>query len=38
MRYAHSTNCISSCFDFDATVELVMALLQTIDESIIQGF
>lgn len=38
VRYAHSTNCISSCFDFDATVELVMALLQTIDETVIQGF
>ena len=38
VRYAHSTNCISSTFDFEATVQLVMALLQTIDESTIRGF
>ena len=38
VRYAHSTNCISSTFDFEATVQLVMALMQTIDGGIIRGF
>ena len=38
VRYAHSTNCISSTFDFEATVQLVMALMQTIDAEIIRGF
>ena len=38
VRYAHSTNCISSTFDFEATVQLVMALLQTINADLIRGF
>ncbi len=37
VRYAHTTNCISSTFDFEATVQLVMELLRTIDGSMIQS-
>ena len=35
VRYAHSTNCISTEFDFEATVQMVMALLENIDEALI---
>lgn len=38
VRYAHSTNCISSTFDFEATVQLVMALLETLGPEHIQAF
>ena len=38
VRYAHSTNCISSTFDFEATVQLVMALMQNINADVIRGF
>ena len=37
VRYAHATNCISSGFDFEATVQIVMALLENIDETVIRG-
>ena len=38
VRYAHSTNCISSTFDFEAAVQLVMALLETLGPEHIQAF
>ena len=38
VRYAHSTNCISTEFDFEATVEMVIALLENIDADVIRGF
>ena len=38
VRYAHSTNCISSTFDFEAAVQLVMALLETLGPAHIQAF
>jgi putative aminopeptidase FrvX len=38
VRYAHSTNCISSTFDFEATVQLVMELLRTISAEHIAAF
>ena len=37
VRYAHSTNCISTEFDFEATVQMVMALLENIDADMIKG-
>ena len=37
VRYAHSTNCISTEFDFEATVQMVIALLENIDEEMIRG-
>ena len=36
VRYAHSTNCISTAFDFEATVQMVIALLENIDETMIR--
>ena len=36
VRYAHSTNCISTEFDFEATVQMVVALLENIDEEMIR--
>ena len=36
LRYAHSTNCISTEFDFEATVQMVIALLENIDEAMIR--
>ena len=36
VRYAHATNCISTEFDFEAAVQMVMALLENIDEDMIQ--
>jgi putative aminopeptidase FrvX len=38
VRYAHATNCISTEFDFEATVQMVMALLEHIDEDLIRSF
>jgi hypothetical protein len=38
VRYAHSTNCISSTFDFEATVQRVMELLRTISAEHIAAF
>jgi len=35
VRYAHTTNCISSYFDFEMTVRLVVALLESITPEII---
>jgi putative aminopeptidase FrvX len=37
VRYAHATNCISTEFDFEATVQMVMTLLENIDNDVIQG-
>ena len=37
VRYAHATNCISTEFDFEATVQMVMALLENIDADVIRG-
>jgi len=37
VRYAHSTNCISSAFDLEATVQLVMALLENITPDMISS-
>ena len=37
VRYAHSTNCISTEFDFEATVQMVIALLENIDADMIRG-
>ena len=36
VRYAHSTNCISSGFDFDAAVDMVVALLENITPELIE--
>ncbi len=38
VRYAHSTNCISSGFDFETTVQMVIALLESITPEVIKGF
>ena len=35
VRYAHSTNCISTGFDFEAAVQMVMALMETITPELI---
>ena len=37
VRYVHSTNCISTEFDFEATVQMVIAMLENIDADVIQG-
>ena len=37
VRYAHATNCISTEFDFEATVQMVIALLENIDADVIRG-
>jgi len=38
VRYAHSTNCISSESDFDAAVDMVIALVENLSEEIIKSF
>jgi len=38
VRYAHSTNCLSSAADFDAAVDMVIALLENVTEEVIKGF
>ena len=38
VRYAHSSNCISTGFDFEATVQRVMALMENITPEVIRGF
>ena len=38
VRYAHATDCISTEFDFEATVQMVMALLENIDGDLIRSF
>lgn len=35
VRYAHSANCISSFYDFEASVQMVMALLESMTEDVI---
>jgi len=35
VRYIHSMNCISSYFDFEATVSMVVALLESITPEVI---
>ena len=37
VRYVHSTNCISTEFDFEATVQMVIAMLENIDADVIRG-
>jgi len=37
VRYAHATNCISSYFDYEMGVQMVMALLENITEEIIRA-
>ena len=37
VRYAHATNCISSYFDYEAAVQMVIALLENIDEDVIRS-
>ena len=38
VRYAHTPNCISSYFDFEAAVQLVMAMLENLTQEVIEGF
>ncbi len=38
VRYIHSANCITSWFDYDATVRLGVELLCALDEKTIKGF
>ena len=38
VRYAHATNCISACDDFDAGVDMLIALLENITEDVIRSF
>lgn len=37
VRYAHSTNCISSGFDFEAAVQMVIALMENITPDVIRS-
>ena len=37
VRYAHSTNCISTGFDFEAAVQMVIALMENITPEVIKG-
>ena len=37
VRYAHSTNCISTGFDFEATVQMVIALFENITPELIKS-
>ena len=36
VRYAHATNCISSGFDYEAAVQMLIALLENITEDVIR--
>lgn len=38
VRYAHSPNCISTYYDFEAAVQLVVKLMQTLSAEHIAGF
>ena len=38
VRYAHATNCISAYCDFEAAVQMVIALLENITADVIGGF
>lgn len=37
VRYSHTPNCISSCYDFEMTVQLIMEMLRNIDGEMIKG-
>ena len=37
VRYAHATDCISSCYDFEMAVRMVIALLENITPEVIAG-
>ena len=37
VRYAHATDCISSLYDLEASVQMVMALLENITEDVIRS-
>ena len=37
VRYAHATNCISSGYDYEAAVQMVIALLENITEDVIRS-
>ena len=37
VRYAHSTNCISTGYDFEAAVQMVIALMENITPEVIRG-
>ena len=37
VRYAHAPNCISTYYDFEASVQMVMALLENITPEMIEG-
>ena len=38
VRYAHTTNCISSGADFETTVEMIIALLENLTAEVIASF
>ena len=38
VRYIHAMNCIASLFDFEATVNVVMAILESLTPEIIKSF
>ena len=38
VRYAHAPNCISTYYDFEKSVEMVIALLENITPEVIRGF
>ena len=38
VRYIHSTNCITSYFDFEATVQMVLTMLEHLTPDVIGGF
>ena len=38
VRYIHATNCITSYFDFEATVQMVIAMLENLTPEVIAGF
>ena len=38
VRYAHATNCISAYCDYEAGVQMLMALLESITEDVIRSF
>ncbi len=38
VRYIHSMNCMTSCYDFEATVKFVVELIKSLSEDVIQKF
>ena len=38
VRYIHSHNCIASMSDFDAAVELAVAVIKSLDKDIVDSF